>query len=78
MRNYLILRDKAAAFRADPDVVQVLAAARVPELPEPTLGAGESLSDLLSEEIDLNAVGERGYHFERLDQLALEHLFGTR
>lgn len=78
MRNYLILRDKAAAFRADPDVVEALAAARVPELSEPTLGAGESLSGLLAEEIDLDAVGERGYHFEHLDQLALEHLFGVR
>ncbi|WP_017609229.1 xylose isomerase [Nocardiopsis xinjiangensis] len=78
MRNYLILRDKAAAFRADPEVAEALAAARVPELSEPTLGAGESLSDLMAEEIDLGAVGERGYHFERLDQLALEHLFGTR
>lgn len=78
MRNYLILRDKAAAFRADPDVVEALAAARVPELSEPTLGAGESLSDLMAEEIDLDVVGERGYHFERLDQLALEHLFGVR
>jgi len=78
MRNYLILRDKAAAFRADPEVVEALTAARVPELSEPTLGAGESLSDLMAEEIDLDVVGERGYHFERLDQLALEHLFGTR
>lgn len=78
MRNYLILREKAAAFRADPDVVEALAAARVPELSEPTLGTGESLSDLMAEEIDLDAVGGRGYHFERLDQLALEHLFGVR
>lgn len=78
MRNYLILREKAAAFRADPDVVEALAAARVPELSEPTLGAGESLPDLMAEEIDLDAVGERGYHFEHLDQLALEHLFGVR
>ena len=78
MRNYLILRDKAAAFRADPDVVAALAAARVPELSEPTLGAGETLSGLMAEELDLDTVGERGYHFEHLDQLALEHLFGVR
>ncbi|GAA1109659.1 xylose isomerase [Nocardiopsis metallicus] len=78
MRNYLILKEKAAAFRADPEVAAALAAARVPELAEPTLSAGESVADLLKEEIDLEAVGRRGYHFERLDQLALEHLFGTR
>ncbi len=77
MRNYLILREKAKAFRADPEVVEALKASRVPELAEPTLGEGESLSDLLAEEIDLAEVGERGYHFERLDQLAMEHLLGV-
>ncbi|WP_017585852.1 xylose isomerase [Nocardiopsis ganjiahuensis] len=78
MRNYLILKDKAAAFRADPEVTAALAAARVPELSETTLSPGESVADLLKEELDLESVGQRGYHFEKLDQLALEHLFGTR
>ena len=78
MRNYLIFKERAAAFRADPEVVQALEASRVPELSQPTLDEGESLSDLLDEEIDLDRVGERGYHFERLDQLALEHLLGVR
>ncbi|MDT0303371.1 xylose isomerase [Streptomonospora wellingtoniae] len=78
MRNYLILREKAAAFRADPEVQAALEASRVGELSEPTLRAGESVADLLGEELDLPAVGERGYHFERLDQLALDHLMGVR
>ncbi|GAA4941574.1 xylose isomerase [Streptomonospora halophila] len=78
MRNYLILREKAAAFRADPEVRAALEASRVGELSEPTLREGESVADLLGEELDLPAVGERGYHFERLDQLALDHLMGVR
>ena len=78
MRNYLILKEKAAAFRADPEVAAALEASRVPELSLPTLGEGESLADVLAEEIDLADVGGRGYHFERLDQLALEHLLGVR
>ncbi|MDA0566254.1 xylose isomerase [Streptomonospora sp. S1-112] len=78
MRNYLILREKAAAFRADPEVAKALEAARVAELAQPTLGPGESLGDLLAEDLDLAAAGERGYHFERLDQLAMDHLFGVR
>ncbi|GLU48553.1 xylose isomerase [Nocardiopsis ansamitocini] len=78
MRNYLILKEKAAAFRADPDVQEALAASRVAELARPTLDPGENLKDLLAEEIDLAEVGERGYHFERLDQLAVEHLLGVR
>lgn len=78
MRNYLILKEKAKAFRADPEVAAALAEARVPELSEPTLSSGESVADLLREDLDLEAVGQRGYHFERLDQLALEHLLGVR
>ena len=78
MRNYLILKEKAAAFRADPEVREALEASRVPELSVPTLGEGEDLAGLLAEEFDADAAGGRGYHFERLDQLALEHLLGVR
>ncbi|ASU84207.1 xylose isomerase [Nocardiopsis gilva YIM 90087] len=78
MRNYLILKEKAAAFRADPEVAAALEASHVGELDRPTLGPGESVTDLLSEELDLDAAGPRGYHFERLDQLALDHLLGVR
>ena len=78
MRNYLILKERAAAFRADPRVDAALAEARVHELSETTLAPGESVSDLFKEDLDLEAVGPRGYHFERLDQLALEHLLGVR
>ena len=42
MRNYLILRDKARAFRADPEVQAALKAARVDELSVPSLAAGET------------------------------------
>jgi xylose isomerase len=78
MRNYLILRDKVRAFRADPEVAEALAAARVPELSEPTIADGESLDDLRAEEFDVDALASRGMHFERLDQLAMEHLLGVR
>src|SRR5580692_3031916 len=46
MRNYLILRDKTRAFRADPHVQAALTAARVAELAVPTLAAGETWRDL--------------------------------
>jgi len=78
MHNYLILRDKVAAFRKDPEVQEALAAARVPELAEPTLAPGESLADVRSEHHDPEALAARGLAFERLDQLAMEHLLGTR
>ncbi len=78
MRNYLILRDKAAAFRADPEVQEALRAARVDELSVPTVADGELLADLRDEAFDPEEAALRGMGFERLDQLALEHLYGVR
>jgi xylose isomerase len=83
MRMYLLLKQRAAAFRADPDVQAALAASRVPELGTPTLGPGERVGDLLAdrtayEDFDADAVGERGYGFVRLNQLAIDHLLRAR
>ncbi|MFF4595659.1 xylose isomerase [Amycolatopsis sp. NPDC001319] len=78
MRMYLILKEKAAAFRADPEVAAALSASRVDELSVPTVAPGETLDDLAADSFDLEAAGKRGYHFTRLNQLALEHLLGTR
>jgi xylose isomerase len=78
MRNYLILREKVRAFRADPEVQQALKDARVDQLGVTTLGAGETVADLRSESFDPEAAAQRGMGFERLDQLALEHLYGVR
>jgi xylose isomerase len=83
MRTYLLLKERAAAFRADPEVQEALAAARVGELAQPTLAAGESYEDLLAdrsafEEFDAEAAGTRGAGVVRLDQLAVEHLLGAR
>ncbi len=78
MRNYLILREKVRAFRADPEVAEALAAARVADLAVPTLGDGETWRDVRGFTPDVEALGQRGMAFERLDQLALEHLYGVR
>ncbi|MDI9884486.1 xylose isomerase [Streptomyces sp. HNM0645] len=81
MRNYLILRERAAAFRADPEVGRALAASRLDELARPT--AADGLRGLLAdasayEEFDVRAAAERSMAFERLDQLAMEHLLAVR
>jgi xylose isomerase len=78
MRNYLILRAKAAAFRADPEVQAALATAGLPDLATPTLAAGESWRDIDGYIPDVDALGARGLAYEHLDQLALEYLYGTR
>jgi xylose isomerase len=84
MRTYLLLKERAAAFRADPEVQAALAAAKVAELAVPTLAEGESYDDLLSdraayEEFDTGAYyAGKGFGFVRLQQLATEHLLGAR
>ncbi len=83
MRTYTLLKERAAAYRADPEVQAALADARVEELKSPTLGEGETLADLLADEsafekFDADAAGARGAGFVRLNQLAVEHLMGAR
>jgi xylose isomerase len=77
MRNYLILREKVRAFRADPQVQAALAVARVAELAVPTLAAGETWRDLAGYSVDAEALGARGMAFEQLDQLAMDHLLSA-
>ncbi|MEU7928829.1 xylose isomerase [Micromonospora sp. NPDC049801] len=83
MSTYLLLKERAAAFRADPEVVEALAASKVGELSTPTLGDGEGYEEFLAdrsafEDVDVDAVAARGFGFVRLNQLAVEHLLGAR
>jgi xylose isomerase len=78
MRNYLVLRERARSFRADPDVQAALRHSGVIDLAVPTLAAGESLSTLRAESHPIDEMAVRGFAFEQLDQLAMEHLFGLR
>ncbi|MEU8420510.1 xylose isomerase [Micromonospora sp. NPDC048835] len=83
MSTYLLLKERAAAFRADPEVVEALAASKVGELSTPTLGEGEGYEEFLAdrsafEDVDVDAVAARGFAFVRLNQLAVEHLLGAR
>ena len=83
MRMYLLLRERAAAYRADPEVQDALRVAGVATLAEPTLSAGEDIAGLMAdhsafEDFDADQVGERGYGFVRLNQLAIEHVLGAR
>jgi xylose isomerase len=83
MRTYLLLRERAAAYRADPEVQEALTASRVAELGVGTLADGESYDALLAdtsayESFDADATAAAGYGFGRLDQLAVEHVLGAR
>ncbi|MVA76106.1 xylose isomerase [Auraticoccus sp. F435] len=84
MRTYLLLKERAKAFRADPEVQEALAAARVAELSRPTLDEGEGYDALLAdrtayEDFDAAAYFDgHGFGFVRLQQLMIEHLLGAR
>ncbi len=84
MRMYLLLKERAAAFRADPEVKAALEASRVAEIHTTTLAAGETYDDLLAdkasyEDFDADSYFDgRGFGFVKLNQLAIEHLMGAR
>ena len=79
MTNYIVLREKARAFRADPEVQAALEKAGLPELAQPTLAEGETWRSLADDPApDVEALGARDTGLEVLDQLALEHLYGIR
>ena len=77
---YLMLKERAAAYRSDPRVIAARAASAVEELGKPTLGAGETLEQLVSavdSGFDPELAGARGYGYVALHQLAMEHLLGA-
>ncbi len=81
MRNYLILREKAQRVPGRPRGAG--GPRGRPQLPElavpdrwPRARPGSDLE--AGADPDVEAIGARGMAFERLDQLALEHLYGVR
>jgi xylose isomerase len=78
MRTYLALAERARQFDALPEVQEALGAASTPELGRAsTTGVGEA--DALKSEADgLDALADRGYYNERLDQLVVDALLGAR
>ena len=79
MRTYLLLKERAASFRADPGVQAALAASGVPDLAVPTLAPGETYADLPAvDDVDVEALACAATHYAALDQLAIEHLLGAR
>ncbi len=83
MEMYLMLKERSQAFRADPDVREALAAARVAELRQPTLDDGETHDQVLAdrsslEDFDLEPARTQGYGYAHLQRLAVQHLLGAR
>jgi xylose isomerase len=80
MRTYLILEERVARFNADAEIQALLA-----ELRERGAKAGERVKfspdaarRIKDQSFDLGALRDRGYAYERLDQLTMELLLGVR
>lgn len=78
MRMYLMLRERARAFREDPRVQAALIASGLDSLAAPTLAPGETIDDLEFDPSEAERLSQRGYAFVQLSQLAVEHLLGAR
>jgi xylose isomerase len=78
MATYLMLKEKAQAFRADPRVTEALQYSGVLDLATPTVADGESLEEFRKADdgFDADQAAERDFGFVRLQQLAVEHLLG--
>ncbi len=80
MRTYLIFKEKAKQFNADPEIQALLAEAQAGG---ETVAAWQGYSPekaaaLKAATFDRAALGQRGYAYERLDQLTIELLLGVR
>jgi xylose isomerase len=81
MRTYLILKEKAERWNADPEIRQLREALRA-RGGEAATGAtrfsAERAKALKEQRFDLPAIREQGYAYERLDQLTIEIILGVR
>jgi xylose isomerase len=80
MRTYLILKEKAERFNADPEIQALLAEINADHTPAGLLGAysKERADKIKSAPFDRAQLGARGLPYERLDQLTVELLSGVR
>ncbi|HSD84553.1 MAG TPA: xylose isomerase [Anaerolineae bacterium] len=81
MRTYLVLKEKAAQFNADPEIQALLAQIKADD------GSGAQFSgkysadkakSLKAYEFDRAALAQRGQPYEQLDQITIELLLGVR
>ena len=78
MRTYLILKEKAARWNADPEIRGLLA--EFAEAKPWSIGkyTSDTAEGLLSRSFDRAAMASPGLRYERLDQLTMDILLGVR
>lgn len=81
MRTYLILKEKAARWNADPEIQALVQQINADDGAHSYLAGGysrEKAQQLKNETFDRPALGSRGLPYEALDQLTIELLLGVR
>ena len=81
MRTYLMLKDKAAQFNSDQEIQALLAEINATDASlAPFFGkyTSEKAAALKAKSFDRAAISSRGLKYERLDQLTIDLLLGTR
>ena len=80
MRTYLILKDKAVRWIADPEISELVAELDHGSQPSPPIGqySDATARALREHRFDRQALGARELAYERLDQLTIEILLGVR
>jgi xylose isomerase len=81
MRTYLVLKEKAAQWNADPEIQALLAEINADDGSlSPPVGryTPQEAEALKTRAFDRLALGNRGLGYERLDQLTIDILLGVR
>jgi xylose isomerase len=82
MRTYNMFKEKARHFNADPEIQQLLKEINSGDARYETLlnkgYSAEAVQQLKEATFDADALGQRGYRYEKLDQLTIEIILGTR
>jgi len=80
MRTYLILKEKAQQFNADPEIQALLADINADDGTFDYLKtfSAEGAAKLRATDFDRVGIGKKGLSYERLDQLTIEVLLGVR
>jgi xylose isomerase len=79
MRTYLILKDKAARWNADPEIKALLSRIGETQARAPlNVYSKDNCASLLAQTFDRVKIAEKGLEYERLDQLTIDILLGVR
>ena len=80
MRTYLVMKEKAKQWNADAEIQAIVKAAHQPGQPAPSFAkySAAGRDAILGAALDRKVLASRGLQYEKLDQLTIDILLGTR